>query len=594
MPNSSKSPPFTTDIQKFRLRSPEHGSDDGDDRGGFDDLISALRFSPKEGRIWLDSDRVALIHMSSLGFLREQAIKKLGLNDARAVLTRMGYSAGIKDAVIARKLRTRDSILDAFLVGPQLHSLHGLLLAEPVRAEGDTETGQFYGEFIWHHCFDAVNHLEAFGKTDFPVCWMQLGYAIGYTSAFMGRPVIYKEVECLAKEDPHCRIVGKPLDEWDAEEIKDEKSALQPQMVMSRSSSSQTQSKLMAGSVKTDKDKSSPLDNLLGTSPGFITTCHLIQKVADTSATVLLLGATGVGKGKFARALHEISNRADQPFIALNCAAIPENLIESELFGVEKGAFTGATESRPGRFERAHNGTLFLDEVGTLSLSAQIKLLRALQEREIERVGDTSTRKVDVRIIAATNMDLHAAVKEGVFREDLLFRLNVFPIHIPPLKDRREDIPILMDHFLKLFSSRHGKHITGFSNLAVDALYLHDYPGNIRELENLIERAVILAQDNQPIDLSHLFLSEEAIDSMLLKLDPTGAIKSKQDTVQEKSLLDEVLSQHIPIDDIEYGLITEAIKRANGNLSEAARMLGVKRAYVSYRIKNRHHDHSSC
>ena len=212
MPNSSKSPPFTTDIQKFRLRSPGHGPHDGDDRGGFDDLTSALRFSPKEGRIWLDSDRVALIHMSSLGFLREQAIKKLGLEEARAVLTRMGYSAGIKDAVIARKLRTRDSILDAFLVGPQLHSLHGLLLAEPVRAEGDTETGQFYGEFIWHHCFDAVNHLEAFGKTDFPVCWMQLGYAIGYTSAFMGRPVIYKEVECLAKGDPHCLIVGKPLD----------------------------------------------------------------------------------------------------------------------------------------------------------------------------------------------------------------------------------------------------------------------------------------------------------------------------------------------------------------------------------------------
>ena len=235
-----------------------------------------------------------------------------------------------------------------------------------------------------------------------------------------------------------------------------------------------------------------------------------------------------------------------------------------------------------------------MDEVGTLSLSAQIKLLRALQEREIERVGDTSTRKVDVRIIAATNMDLHAAVQEGVFREDLLFRLNVFPIHIPPLKDRREDIPILMDHFLKLFSTRHAKHITGFSNLAVDALYLHDYPGNIRELENLIERAVILAQDNQPIDLSHLFLSEEAIDSMLLKLDPNGAIKSKQDTVQEKSLLNEVLSQQIPIDDIEYGLITEAIKRANGNLSEAARMLGVKRAYVSYRIKNRHQDHSCC
>lgn len=592
MAKPTDTPSTDSKVQKFILQHLGESAAEGEDLSGFDDLINSLRFSPKEGRIWLDSDRVALIHMSSLGFLREQAIKKLGVEEARATLTRMGYSAGIKDAVIARKVRSPNSILDAFLAGPQLHSLHGLLFAEPVRAEGDTETGQYYGEFIWHHCFDALNHLEAFGKSEFPVCWMQIGYAIGYTSAFMGRPILYKEVECVAAGDKHCRIVGKPLDEWDPQEIENERNALQPQMHINRPAPGRAKQNLITGDQTGEQEQPSPLEDLIGTSPGFVTTCHLVQKVADTSASVLLLGDTGVGKGKFARALHQISNRSEQPFIALNCAAIPENLIESELFGVEKGAFTGATESRPGRFERAHQGTLFLDEVGTLSMSAQIKLLRALQEREIERVGDTATRKVDVRIIAATNMDLHTAVREGRFREDLLFRLNVFPIHIPPLRERREDIPLLMDHFLKLFSARHHKHITGFSNLAVDALYLHDYPGNIRELENLIERAVILAQDNQPIDLSHLFLSEEAIDTMLLKLDPTGAIKSKQDTVQEESLLEEVLTKEIPIDEIEYGLITEAIRRANGNLSEAARMLGVKRAYVSYRIKNRGHYHS--
>lgn len=574
-------------VQKFKLHSVDASLDANSDASSFADLINALRFSPKEGRIWLDSDRVALIHMSSLGFLREQAIRQLGLEEARQVLTRMGYSAGIKDAVIARRLRTRDSLLDAFLAGPQLHSLHGLLFANPVRVEGDTETGHYYGEILWHHCFDATHHLEAFGPSDEPVCWMQLGYAIGYTSAFMGRPILYKEVECMAKGDPHCRIIGKPLDHWDPEEIKVARAALQPQISINRPHAKANKPLLMDDLPNLANDNLSPIEDMVGTSPGFITTCHLIQKVADTSATVLLLGATGVGKGKFARALHQISDRADQPFIALNCAAIPENLIESELFGVEKGAFTGATESRPGRFERAHGGTLFLDEVGTLSLSAQIKLLRALQEREIERVGDTHTRQIDVRIIAATNRDLHAAVKEGAFREDLLFRLNVFPIHIPPLRERREDIPMLMDHFLRLFCSRHSKHVPGFSNLAVDALYLHDYPGNIRELENLIERAVILAEDNQPIDLSHLFLSEEVIDSLLLKLDPTGAIKSKQESAQEQNLLDTALQQQIPIDDIEYGMIVEAVERAKGNLSEAARTLGVKRAYVSYRLKNR-------
>jgi DNA-binding NtrC family response regulator len=585
MEDSTDRPNPDVKLQKFALRHMGENHLARDDQTHFDDLLDLLRFSPTEGRIWLDSDRVALTHMSSLGFLREQAITKMGLEDAKAMLTRVGYSEGIKDAVIARKLRTRNSMMDGFLAGPQLHSLHGLCRAEPVRVAGDTETGQYYGEFIWHHCFDATHHLETFGPSKLPVCWMQLGYAIGYTSGFMGRPILYKEVECLAAGDPHCRIVGKSLDEWDPEEIKEERKALQPQLVIKSASGASARNNLiMAGA---GQEKPSALDNLVGTSPGFISTCHLVQKVADTTATVLLLGATGVGKGQFARALHQVSNRADEPFIALNCAAIPENLIESELFGVEKGAFTGATEARPGRFERAHKGSLFLDEVGTLSMAAQIKLLRALQEREIERVGDTSTRKVDVRIIAATNMDLQVAVKEGIFREDLLYRLNVFPIHIPPLKERREDIPLLMDHFLKLFSARHEKNITGFSILAVDALYLYDYPGNIRELENLIERAVILAQDNQPIDLGHLFFPEETIDSMLLKLDPTGLIKSNQDIVQEESLLEEVLTRELPIDDIENGLITEAIKRSNGNLSEAARMLGVKRAYISYRIKNR-------
>lgn len=572
-------------LQKFTLSPPDDDHLGHNDQTGFDDLIDLLRFSPKEGRIWLDSDRVALIHTSSLAFLREQAITKLGLEEAKAALTRVGHSEGIKDAVIARKLRTRDSHLDGFLAGPQLHSLHGLLFAEPVRVTGDTETGHYYGEFIWHHCFDATHHLEAFGTSKMPVCWMQLGYAIGYTSAFMGRPILYKEVECLAAGDPHCRIVGKSLDEWDPEEIKEERKALQPQLVMKSAAPASALGKLILDGPS--QEKPSALDNLIGASPGFVSACHLVERVSDTAATVLLLGATGVGKGQFARALHQVSNRAEEPFIALNCAAIPENLIESELFGVEKGAFTGATEARPGRFERAHKGSLFLDEVGTLSMAAQIKLLRALQEREIERVGDTSTRTVDVRIIAATNMDLQVAVKEGIFREDLLYRLNVFPIHIPPLKERREDIPLMMDHFLKLFSARHGKNITGFSNLAVDALYLHDYPGNIRELENLIERAVILAEDHQPIDLSHLFSSEEVIDSMLLKLDPTGSIKNKQDTEQEESLLEEALGNELAIDDIENGLITEAIKRANGNLSEAARMFGVKRAYLAYRIKNR-------
>jgi transcriptional regulator with GAF, ATPase, and Fis domain len=313
----------------------------------------------------------------------------------------------------------------------------------------------------------------------------------------------------------------------------------------------------------------------------------MLQKVARTSATVLFRGDTGVGKGRFARTLHQISARADQPFVALNCAAIPENLIEAELFGVEKGAYTGAIRSRPGRFERAHGGTLFLDEVGMLSKAAQIKLLRAIQQREIERVGDSITRRVDVRIIAATNEDLDQAVKAGRFREDLLYRLNVFPIQIPPLRERREDIPLLMSHFLHRYTELHGRDVTGFTSLAVDALYEYDYPGNIREMENLIERAVIQVEDGQPIDIRHLFVSEELLESMLLKLNPLGALQPEPKADTADSCFDDVIGLGLPLEEVEYGLITEALRRADGNMTQAARLLGVKRSHLAYRVKKR-------
>ena len=225
--------------------------------------------------------------------------------------------------------------------------------------------------------------------------------------------------------------------------------------------------------------------------------------------TVLFLGETGVGKEIFARMLHRMGRRSEQPFVAVNCAALPENLIEAELFGVVKGAYTGATDSRPGRFERAHGGTLFLDEIGTLTLSAQAKLLRALQEGEIERVGDSQTRKVDVRLLAATNVDLKDAVARGTFREDLYFRLTTFPVRIPPLRERRDDIPLLMRHFLHRFSQRHGKTVGSFAPEAVEALLSYAFPGNIRELENMIERGVLLADAGEPIGISHLFTAQQ-------------------------------------------------------------------------------------
>jgi len=246
--------------------------------------------------------------------------------------------------------------------------------------------------------------------------------------------------------------------------------------------------------LKAEMLTATPSSDIVGQSPKLNEVLTRIDQVAGTSATVLILGESGVGKESMARALHDRSDRSDQPFIKLNCAAIPSNLVESELFGHEKGAFTGAATRRLGRFELADGGTLFLDEIGELPPDTQAKLLRVLQEHEFERVGGQTTIKVDVRIVVATHRDLKAMVKDGSFRADLYYRINVFPVELPPLRQRREDIPALAAHFLKKFSTEHGKPIDGVSARALERLQAYDWPGNIRELQNVIERATIVCR----------------------------------------------------------------------------------------------------
>jgi transcriptional regulator with GAF, ATPase, and Fis domain len=331
----------------------------------------------------------------------------------------------------------------------------------------------------------------------------------------------------------------------------------------------------------------------------------MVGRVAPTHATVLFLGESGVGKDVFARAVHRLSPRSGKAFVALNCASLPEQLVESELFGAERGAYTGALHSRLGRFERADGGTLFLDEIGTLSASAQAKLLRALQEGEIERLGDTQIRRVDVRVVAATNVDLREEVRAGRFREDLFFRLNVFPIRIPPLRERREDIPLLMNHFLAKFTQRHQRTLTGFTQRAIDAMLTYDWPGNIRELENVIERGVILGTENRAIDAPQLFTSGERLgdrrfavnlDGKLVATDPSkllsdSASDSAVDRVS-KRISNLLLGEgddtdSVSLDDIETTLLKKAIERARGNVAAAARLLGITRPQMVYRLKSR-------
>jgi DNA-binding NtrC family response regulator len=289
----------------------------------------------------------------------------------------------------------------------------------------------------------------------------------------------------------------------------------------------------------------------------------LIRKVARTQATVLVQGESGTGKELVARALYRESSRASSPFIKVNCAAIPENLIESEFFGHERGAFTGALNKREGRFELAHGGTILLDEISEISPSVQAKLLRVLQERELERVGGNRTIKVDVRVIATTNRDLQASVEKKEFRQDLYFRLNVVPVHVPPLRERMEDVPQLAEMFMHRFSRKHGVHIKGFTDAALRLLKSHDWPGNVRELQNVVERAVILCGDSGMLEPEHLALGGVvALSSASVVVN--GALEPVHTSTEFPTLME-----------MEKHHILAAIDRCQGNRTQAAKLLGL-------------------
>ncbi len=310
------------------------------------------------------------------------------------------------------------------------------------------------------------------------------------------------------------------------------------------------------------KDRFKP-SNIVGNSSAMQEVYDLIAQVSRSEATVLIRGESGTGKELVAHAIHYNSHRANKAFIKVNCAALPESVIESELFGHEKGAFTGAIALRKGRFELAHGGTLFLDEVGDLSLMTQIKLLRVLQEKEFERVGGTETIKVDVRLIAATNRELEELIAEGKLRQDLYYRLNVFPIHIPPLRERRTDILQLADHFVEKYSRANHKNIRRISTPAIDMLMAYHWPGNVRELENCIERAVLLSND----DVIHGH-----------HLPPTLQTAEASGTAFEGRL-------NTTLESMERELILDALKSSRGNMARAARMLGTTERIMGLRVR---------
>ena len=305
-------------------------------------------------------------------------------------------------------------------------------------------------------------------------------------------------------------------------------------------------------------------DNIIGRSPAMQEIFATIERVAPTRATVLLAGESGVGKDLIARAIHFHSPRRDRPLVKINCTAIPENLMESELFGYEKGAFTGAQNAKPGKFEQADTGTVFLDEIGDVPAAIQVKLLRILQEREFERLGSNVTRHIDVRVIAATNQDLRAALEQGTFREDLYYRLNVVPMNIPSLRERKQDIPFLANHFIHKLAPDSASRVESITDAAMEKLTAYHWPGNVRELENVIERSLVMCTGTQ-LDAGDIHLEDAP-----RRREQNGGTG--------------FLPDGMTLDQYEQELIREALRRADGNKSQAARLLGLTRNALRYRL----------
>jgi len=546
----------------------------------FRDLAEALHFALGDGRIWLNDQRMILMQSQVFGRLRAELIDGFGMEAAKAIFMRVGYMQGTRDAELIQKRFPQEDLTHALAAGPRVHTLEGFVKVVTKHFEFDRQKGTYFGEFHWHDSSEAAEHIASHGVASEPVCWLQAGYPSGFTTRLFGGPVIFRETECVGMGAQKCVVIGQHAEDWGKD--APERSYLGLDWTGRKSFS--------VAPPLGDEPPTAPSAGdsavVVGVSGAFMRTRHLLEKVAGTDATVLFMGESGVGKELFSRQLHSIGRRATGPFVAINCAAVPDNLIESELFGVEKGAFTGASHARAGYFERASGGTLFMDEISSLSYAAQGKVLRALQEREIERVGGSKTVKVDVRVVAASNVDLAAEVSSGRFRQDLYFRLCVFPILIPPLRERRDDIPLLMAHFLAIYSARHGRQVNGFSRAATDALLKYDYPGNIRELQNLIERGVVYADEGR-VEIAHLFSGTELLPPFSITLTSDGRLGSSPTAGLDHKTADIASADlgGLSFAEIERATLRTALGRVNWNVSAAARDLAMSRAQLDYRMK---------
>ncbi len=524
------------------------------------DLRELLDVNPGGGLVRFAGQRALIFDAVAQGLLRKELIDTFGVRVARGLLSRFGYVQGRRIAEAMRSQFTWDSDEDWQKAGTQIYALQGLILLEPgspFTSEGGT----------WRASYEAEEHVLHLGQADYPVCWTLCGLASGYLSFAMGREVYALEDRCVGKGDAACHVTLKSAEGW-GDDVRDQLSYFKREGIDAAleeitKALKRTEGRLLErmrklALIAREEDPA----GIVARSPEMRRLLDLARTIAKVDSTVFITGESGTGKERLARFVHEHSACAHGPFIAVNCGAITETLLESELFGHARGAFTGATTDRPGLFEAANGGTLFLDEVGEIPLPMQVKLLRALQEREIRRVGENKSRPIHVRIITATNKDLAAETAAKRFREDLYYRLKVVELVVPPLRRRGEDILPLARILLGEAALRMKQPVDGLSAPTADRLLRYAWPGNVRELANAMERGVAVAQGKRI-----------TLEDLPAELRDSGAAPDSDSAVRS-------------LKEVEKNHILAVLESEGGNRTQAAETLGIGKATLHRKLKS--------
>jgi DNA-binding NtrC family response regulator/predicted hydrocarbon binding protein len=468
------------------------------------DLKELLELDPGGGLVHFAGQRALIFDAVAQGLLRKELIDTFGVRVARGILSRFGYVHGRRMAEAMRSQFKWDSDDDWRRAGARIYALQGLFMLEPETAASFGPEGG-----TWRVSYEAEQHILHLGLAEHPVCWTLCGLVSGYMSFATASEVYALEDRCMGQGDSACHVSIKPADQWGSDYVDQlsvyKREGLDTALKEVAQALKRTEHKLrertrkLAQVARVEDDPA----GIVTRSPEMRRVMALAKTIAKVDSTVLVTGESGTGKERIARFVHDNSERADGPFVAVNCGAISETLLESELFGHARGAFTGATVDRPGLFEAANGGTLFLDEVGEIPLTMQVKLLRALQEREVRRVGENKSRPISARIITATNKDLIPEVAAKRFREDLYYRLKVVELAVPPLRQRKEDLLPLARILLAEAALRMKRRVDGLTAPVADRLLGYSWPGNVRELANVMERAAAVATKNR-VDLEDL------------------------------------------------------------------------------------------